>query len=204
MKTWALGVAALIVCGLTLDSARADITFGGVGITIGRVNPDRVKVSSLLASGPAERAGVLVGEFLRAVDSTPIQGMDLADVTDLVRGQIGTEVILTLEDEAVTTSRDVKIVREEIVLPCLLQGMYRLILTGSFTSGTLSGSIGSKNIQWPVSGGRILTALDGHPVNLEVKEFDFGSQEITGFINGTYVIFQGQNGKFNGGVACVP
>jgi carboxyl-terminal processing protease len=65
---------------------------------------------------PAEKAGVLVGDVITGVDSWRVTGADAMDqVTQRVRGVVGTKVTLTLRDPA-GVERNVDIVRAQIDL----------------------------------------------------------------------------------------
>lgn len=68
----------------------------GVGITI-RVLEDEsgYEILQVAAGGPAEEAGVLVGDILVAVGGQRIAGMNTNDVRDLVKGTKGTYVDMT-------------------------------------------------------------------------------------------------------------
>lgn len=46
--------------------------------------------------GPAEAAGVRAGEVLQAVGGTPVSGLSLYEVSDLLQGEAGSQVELQL------------------------------------------------------------------------------------------------------------
>lgn len=74
--------------------------FVGVGITIQVTEENAgMLVVDVTKGGPAEEAGILVGDVLTAVEGTRIEGMETADVRNLVRGQEGTRVELTVSRE---------------------------------------------------------------------------------------------------------
>lgn len=71
--------------------------FVGVGITIQLAEESEgMLVVDVTQGGPAEEAGILVGDILVAVEQTRIAGMSTAEVRNLVRGEEGTRVNLTL------------------------------------------------------------------------------------------------------------
>ena len=71
--------------------------FVGVGITIQVTeDSDGLLIVAVTQGGPAEEAGLLVGDVLVAVEETRIAGMTTAEVRNLVRGQEGTLVNLTV------------------------------------------------------------------------------------------------------------
>lgn len=71
--------------------------FVGVGITIQLTEESQgLLVVDVTRGGPAEEAGILVGDTLVAVEQTRITGMSTTEVRNLVRGEEGTWVSLTL------------------------------------------------------------------------------------------------------------
>ncbi|MBV9719491.1 MAG: S41 family peptidase [Candidatus Eremiobacteraeota bacterium] len=71
---------------------------GGIGVMI---EPDAasgcVRVTYVLPSTPAERAGVQVGDIIVAVDSVPTKGVPVDAVSGRLRGKPGTVVAVTLQ-----------------------------------------------------------------------------------------------------------
>ena len=57
-----------------------------------------VSVKSVFADSPAGRAGVAVGMVIRKIDDVEIDGKKLAEVTQLLHGDVGTTVRLELAD----------------------------------------------------------------------------------------------------------
>ena len=71
--------------------------FVGVGITIQVTEESEgLLVVDVTRGGPAEEAGILVGDTLVAVEETRIAGMSTTEVRNLVRGEEGTWVNLTI------------------------------------------------------------------------------------------------------------
>ena len=90
--------------------------FGGVGMTISAL-PDGTFVLEPFRESPAEQGGIQVGDVLLKVDGTEITaGMRLDDVTALIRGPIGTTVVITVRhpggDEA-----QISLVRQRYEIP---------------------------------------------------------------------------------------
>jgi carboxyl-terminal processing protease len=88
--------------------------FEGVGIQMAEKD-DRIKVVSPIKNTPAEKAGILPGDFIIKVDNKDISQLTIDEVVDLIRGEKGTEVILTMERE--NRELEVPITRAEIVVP---------------------------------------------------------------------------------------
>jgi carboxyl-terminal processing protease len=101
-----------------LDPAR----IGGIGVMI---QPDAtsgfVRVTYVLPSTPAERAGLAVGDLLTAVNGSPTKGLTVDGVSSLLRGKAGTVVAVTVARPAATTV--VSITREDIQPPTVIYKM---------------------------------------------------------------------------------
>ncbi len=71
--------------------------FGGIGIYATLNDEGRVIVSSPIAGGPSDKIGILAEDVIYAVDDQETIGMDLDAVVALMRGEVGTEVKITVE-----------------------------------------------------------------------------------------------------------
>jgi len=65
---------------------------------------------------PAQRAGVQAGDRILSVDGKSTKGLNVSEVSNLLRGVPGTTVVLELEREGVAKPFKVSIVREDIHL----------------------------------------------------------------------------------------
>ena len=86
-------------------------SYVGIGVTVDSVSREEgLLVQSVTRDGPADKAGVLAGDVIPAVDGASIAGEGRETASDLIRGEEGTKVALTLlgEDGA---SRDVTCTR---------------------------------------------------------------------------------------------
>ena len=72
-------------------------SFGGVGIRF-MILRDTLMVTSVIESGPSERAGILAGDRIIAINDSSIAntGIKNSDVLDKLKGQIGTKVRITV------------------------------------------------------------------------------------------------------------
>ncbi len=87
--------------------------FGGLGIEVTQEN-GFVKVVTPIDDTPAEKAGVQAGDFITKVDGEPTLGMTLSDAVDLMRGPIGSEIIITIVREGTDEPFDITIIRDQI------------------------------------------------------------------------------------------
>lgn len=91
-----------------------DNAYVGIGVTIQKVDSG-VEIMAVTAGGPAEEAGIQVGDILTAAEDQPLAGQELERVKALVRGEEGTFVSLTLlrGTEEITCSVE----RRSVVMP---------------------------------------------------------------------------------------
>jgi carboxyl-terminal processing protease len=76
----------------------------------------RLTVLSTVPGAPAEKAGILPGDAVIAVDGAPLDGLTADDATGKIRGPKGTPVTLTIARGS-EPARDVAIVRDYIARP---------------------------------------------------------------------------------------
>ena len=93
--------------------------FGGVGIRLHMVD-GYVTVSSPMPGTPAFKAGIMPGDRILFVDDKDISDMRLDEAVDLMRGEVGTKVQLTIyrkdsKTGEYTTKLDVTLKRQKIV-----------------------------------------------------------------------------------------
>lgn len=92
--------------------------FQGVGMEIGLKNSQLIVIAPL-AGTPAERAGLRAGDKIIKVDGVLTQNMATEEAVKIIRGQKGTEVVLTIFREGWQDVKDFKIIREAIEIPSL-------------------------------------------------------------------------------------
>jgi carboxyl-terminal processing protease len=69
--------------------------FGGLGIEVG-MEDGFVKVIAPIDDTPADHAGVKAGDLIIKLDEQPVKGMSLQDAVKLMRGKVGTDIVLTI------------------------------------------------------------------------------------------------------------
>ena len=89
--------------------------FGGLGIEVTQ-EEGFVKVVSPIDGTPAAEAGIEAGDFITHVDGESMLGFSLDEAVDLMRGPVGSEIIITVVREGETEPFDVTIVRDTIEL----------------------------------------------------------------------------------------
>ncbi len=96
--------------------------FGGVGIQLGydRQNRGRLEVSSPIPGTPAYDAGILAGDIIVKVDGKSTENMRLSEVIDLIQGDPGQKVTLSVLHESDKEPVDIDIVRAEIQIQAVM------------------------------------------------------------------------------------
>ena len=87
--------------------------FGGLGIEVG-MEDGFVKVITPIDDTPAKRAGVEAGDLIIRLDDTPVKGMTLGDAVKVMRGEPGSEIILTIIREGAKKPLKISIIRDII------------------------------------------------------------------------------------------
>lgn len=86
--------------------------FEGIGIEMGYSN-NRVIIKKIFMNTPADESELLEGDIIYKVDETDVSESDVYEIAKLIRGEKGTEVVLTVqrsEDE----EKEISIVRDEV------------------------------------------------------------------------------------------
>ena len=93
-------------------------SFVGIGIYVGQ-RDDKIMVISPIKGSPAEKAGLLPGDFILEVDGVHTHGLSIDEVITRIKGQQGTEVVLEIHRLDQNQARDfsVTIRREQIKAP---------------------------------------------------------------------------------------
>jgi len=112
--------------------------FGGLGIEVTQQD-GFIKVVSPIDGTPADKAGIQSGDFITQVDGVAIQGLLLNEAVDLMRGPIGSEIIITIVRDGVTDPFDVSIIRDTIKVAAVktrTEGDAIVLRISSFTDQT--------------------------------------------------------------------
>lgn len=90
-------------------------SFGGLGIEVTQ-EEGFAKVVSPIDDTPADAAGVEAGDFITHVDGESVLGLTLDEAVEMMRGPVGSEIIITLVREGVDDPFDISIIRDTIKL----------------------------------------------------------------------------------------
>lgn len=118
--------------------------FGGLGIEVGMEN-GFVKVVSPIDDTPAQKAGIKAGDLIVRLDDKPVKGMTLGDAVKIMRGEPGSQIVLTVIREGAEAPLKFEITRDIIkvksVKSRLLEKNYGYLRISSFQSGTGEGLV---------------------------------------------------------------
>ena len=89
--------------------------FGGLGIEVTQ-EEGFVKVVSPIDGTPAAEAGMVSGDFITHVDGESVLGLGLDAAVEMMRGPVGSEIVITVVREGIDDPFDVTIVRDIIKL----------------------------------------------------------------------------------------
>jgi len=89
--------------------------FGGLGIEVTQ-EEGFVKVVSPIDGTPADEAGIEAGDFITHVDGESLLGLVLDEAVELMRGPVGSDIVITVVREGESEPFDVTITRDTIEL----------------------------------------------------------------------------------------
>jgi carboxyl-terminal processing protease len=87
--------------------------FDGVGLEVSQ-EADGIFVVAPLADSPAERAGILAGDRIVAVDGAPTREMPVGEATRRMKGAAGSQVVLSIERAGLREPRTFTLVRDHV------------------------------------------------------------------------------------------
>ena len=90
--------------------------YGGVGIELGMSSDSSFVVKEIYEGSPAQKEDLQLGDRLIQIGDLSLKGKTYKDIARLVRGEAGSEVVLTVRRYKEDTLRRVALVREEIKL----------------------------------------------------------------------------------------
>ena len=171
--------------------------FGGIGAYVSQAEDGSI-ILEPMPDLPAEQAGILEGDAVIKVDGTEITPeMTVDQVVDLVRGEVGTIVVLTLRREGQPDPIVVEIERQEIPSPSvqweMLEetegiGYVRIVLFSGRTAIELEEAIEELTEQGMA---RMILDLRGNGGGLLDAAIDVSSV----FLDGETVLYQVEKDK---------
>lgn len=105
-----------------LHEQQKNNAYVGIGATVSQLSDgSAMLIEKVTAGGPAEKAGMLVGDLVIAVDDQSVAGMDLNSITALIQGEENTQVKLIVRRG--TEVLDIVVTRARIQTPVAIGTM---------------------------------------------------------------------------------
>ncbi|MDP4031716.1 MAG: S41 family peptidase [Pseudorhodobacter sp.] len=117
--------------------------FGGLGIEVTQ-EEGFIKVVSPIDDTPAAAAGIQSGDFITHVNGESVLGLTLDTAVDMMRGPVGSEIIITVVRKDVAEPFDVSIIRDIIKLTAAksrVVGNTVVVRLTTFNDQTYSGLV---------------------------------------------------------------
>jgi len=113
--------------------------FGGIGIRF-HLEEDRIVISKVLPSTPADKVGIQTGDELTSVGGQPMLGLGTQSIVEMLRGPVGSvvDIVVARPDTGILSFR---LKRNHIVPPTVQARVHNGILhlkISSFNQGTAS------------------------------------------------------------------
>ena len=115
--------------------------FGGLGIEVTQ-EEGFVKVISPMDGTPAADAGIEAGDYITHVNGESIMGLTLDQAVDMMRGPVGSEILITVVRKGTPEPFDVSIIRDTIKLTAVkgrVVGKAVVLRVTTFNDQTTSG-----------------------------------------------------------------
>lgn len=93
---------------------QTEVSFAGIGVVMGMDNEQKIHIVGIMENSPGQKAGLQEGDEILAVDGVPVTQMAFDEVAAHVRGQAGTDVVLTIMRD--NANQDITITRDNIKL----------------------------------------------------------------------------------------
>lgn len=159
--------------------------FGGIGAQV-EAAPDLngVIITKPLPNSPAEKSGIKAGDRILAVNGEDALGWSVIEAVNKIRGEKGTEVVLTVEHVGSLDPVDITIVRDEIPEISVTTNMvtdtnYGRVRIDTFTAETANEL--RKGVKELIDDGAegIILDLRGNPGGLLSATVDVASEFLT-------------------------
>jgi len=101
--------------------------FGGIGAYVGQDAEGRLVITALFSGFPAKEAGLLVQDVIEEVDGVSIAGWTLEAAVGRLRGEVGSQVTLSVYRPADGSRFTVAITRARVELPTVIADTYESV-----------------------------------------------------------------------------
>jgi len=152
--------------------------FGGVGMEVG-IRDGVLTVVSPLKDSPAEKAGVRTGDKIIQIDGEISAEMTVDKAVQQIRGEIGTEVKLTILRENIKEPFDISITRDNIKIPTIDTELRDdgIFVISLYSFNAPSANLFRESLQEFINSGssRLIIDLRGNPGGFLESAIDMAS-----------------------------
>jgi len=163
------------------DGSTSSGSYAGIGLWL-RQHGGVLEVSQLAAGGPAERAGVRVGDGVLAIDGRSADGLRASDAATALRGKVGSRVRLALLRDG--TRRTITMTRAVVpgtgVTADMVSTAVGRIVVPAFTQGTGRQVRDSLRALKGQQATGVVLDLRGNPGGLLAEAVETASAFLTG------------------------
>lgn len=118
MKVFLIAILLLLHTVSVGSAALQAKNFGGVGIDGAPWADGRIVVKQLVAGGPAQLAGIKVGDVITHIDGKATEGSDFKEMVEYrLRGKAGTPVVLKIRRPGELKPYTFTLVRRQLAIP---------------------------------------------------------------------------------------
>lgn len=121
------GPASLQLSSLTAEENQEYLILEKSATTIGAHG---IVIKEVFPGSPAEKAGIKAGSTIHSVDGVTIVGMSLSDATELIKGEKGTAVTLSVTTGNAGVSSEIVAIRGKVIVPMIQSASYKAIGNG--------------------------------------------------------------------------
>ena len=149
------------------EQSALDQNVVGIGVLLGEKDGQSIIVS-VVPDSPAQAAGLKAGDVITAVNGTSTQGLTPDQLVQLVRGDEGTQVAVTVQRPSTGETLDFNITREKINFPSVSWTMVpgtdiALIRFSQFAAGSADELKAARDEALSAGANSIILDLRGNP-----------------------------------------
>lgn len=175
-------------------------TFGGIGIWFEAPAEDTAKVTSTIPDGPGEAVGLMAGDRMFAVDDSVIVGMGSIQIQNLIKGPVGSDVIISIKRPGVSQPFDVTITRDTIPLysidsSYMMDEQTGYVRIGRFAMTTHDEFVEHVTRLKELGMQRVVIDLRGNPGGIKMTAVQIADELLSG--SGVIVTTEGRDPREN-------
>lgn len=175
-------------------------SFGGIGIWFEAPPEDTAKVTSTIPDGPGEAVGLMAGDRMFAVDDSVVVGMGSVEIQNLIKGPIGTDVVISIKRPGVSEPFDVVITRDTIPLysidsSYMMDEQTGYVRIGRFAMTTHNEFVEHVQRLKGLGMQRLVLDLRGNPGGIKMTAVQIADELLTG--SGVIVTTEGRDPREN-------